>query len=422
MYHSQPYIDYAWRRDSSNHQTRFGDTSNRRHESVSNEISQIHAIEWEPLPLRFSRAWSCSESNRRKWQNGFILFSACGAALFLLTLSVCSISAIIRRCLFLCPPRRKSPHKQLLLILQKKLLIIDGTTYGSAEQVYSLFHPSSPLRLVSFLQSPAHPLVPTVDNASETTFANVPSDTLDLVVLRVCSFILSSFSYLFVCSSSIATASSCDDGNVTTLNPLFSITFGSGSATATHHKHQQTSASPPPTHRSLPASLKMDSSPSWMLYRGTATLGKKVDSTTHQLTPTATCSWSTPTMQVASSIEPPSMVSIVGSQYYLSAYLTNIVKKDVNLLRPDVTFQVRAATGNALLRQASTGPIPETATLQWQQYGMIFVAPSTSVVLVMISTGGWWQWQRHRHRQHRAAWLYFIVVSRYVSSSLTSIR
>ena len=77
--------------------------------------------------------------------------------------------------------------------------------------------------------------------------------------------------------------------------------------TATHHKHQQTSASPPPTLRSLQASLKMDSSPSWMLCRGTATLGKKVDSTTHQLTPTATCSWSTPTMQVASSIEPPSV-------------------------------------------------------------------------------------------------------------------
>ena len=143
-------------------------------------------------PLRFSRIM-LFRTNRCKRQNGFVLFSACSTALFLLTLSVCSISAIIRRCLFLCLPRRKSPHKQLLLILQKRLLIIDGTTYGSAEQVYSLSHPSSPLRLVSFLQSPAHPLVPTVDNASETTFANVPSDTLDLVVLRVCSSIHSSF-------------------------------------------------------------------------------------------------------------------------------------------------------------------------------------------------------------------------------------
>lgn len=79
---------------------------------------------------------------------------------------------------------------------------------------------------------------------------------------------------------------------------------------------------------------------------------------------------------------------VTGSQYFLSAYMANIVKSGVNLLRPDVTFQVRATTGNALLQEQSTGSLPETATLTWQRYGMIFVAPSTSVVLLMTSNVG----------------------------------
>ena len=249
-----------------------------------------------------------------------------------------------------------------------------------------LSHLFSPLLFVSSLQPPAYLIVPIVDNVSEPTSVSVPSDTLDLLVLQVrffsCLFISSSLS-----SRRTVATSSCSAGSVTAFTPLFSITFGFGSPdysaltpadfgfTTTYT--QVTADSPQegkfgilrsvPRNKTIWHNGELDYTPGdtkgYMLMVNADYPGKEF----YQA-------------NINGLIE--------GSQYYWSCYLANIVKTGNNLLRPDVTFQVRAATGNALLKQTRTGPIIETATLTWQQYGMTFVASSTSVVLLMISNVG----------------------------------
>lgn len=76
----------------------------------------------------------------------------------------------------------------------------------------------------------------------------------------------------------------------------------------------------------------------------------------------------------------------VGVQYQFSVWAANAVKSGNNLLAPQVLFEVRSLTaGNALLAQLNSGSIPEYSNMTWKQYGLSFVAPTTSVVLLMIS-------------------------------------
>ncbi|CAF3030153.1 unnamed protein product [Rotaria sp. Silwood2] len=77
---------------------------------------------------------------------------------------------------------------------------------------------------------------------------------------------------------------------------------------------------------------------------------------------------------------------IVGSHYQFSVWVANLVNSAYNLLEPDVLFQVRSpSAGNALLAQVDSGSIPEYNNMTWTQYGLSFVAPTTSVVLLIIS-------------------------------------
>lgn len=76
----------------------------------------------------------------------------------------------------------------------------------------------------------------------------------------------------------------------------------------------------------------------------------------------------------------------IGVQYQFSVWAANVVKAGNNLLPPQVLFEVRSlGAGNVLLAQINSGPISEYNNLTWKQYGLSFVAPTTSVVLLMIS-------------------------------------
>ena len=75
-----------------------------------------------------------------------------------------------------------------------------------------------------------------------------------------------------------------------------------------------------------------------------------------------------------------------GARYEFSAYVANVVKKGSNLIKPNVRFEARTATSdNTLIASVSSGDMDEYSTLTWQQYGMSFYAPTTSIVLLMIS-------------------------------------
>ena len=77
---------------------------------------------------------------------------------------------------------------------------------------------------------------------------------------------------------------------------------------------------------------------------------------------------------------------VAGSRYEFSAYVANVVQSGNNLIRPSVRFEVRTTSAdNTLLASTTTGNIGEYGTLTWNQYGMSFYAPSSSVVLVMVS-------------------------------------
>lgn len=77
---------------------------------------------------------------------------------------------------------------------------------------------------------------------------------------------------------------------------------------------------------------------------------------------------------------------VLGKRYEFSAYVANVVNRGNNLIRPNIRFEVRTASGDdILLASVSSGDIDEYDTLTWNQYGMSFYTPSTSVVLLMIS-------------------------------------
>jgi hypothetical protein len=76
----------------------------------------------------------------------------------------------------------------------------------------------------------------------------------------------------------------------------------------------------------------------------------------------------------------------VGNHYQFSVWMANLVDPVHNILKPDVLVQVRSpSAGNALLAQVDSGPIPEYSTMTWMQYGLSFIAPTNSVILLMNS-------------------------------------
>ncbi|CAF1199503.1 unnamed protein product [Rotaria sordida] len=75
----------------------------------------------------------------------------------------------------------------------------------------------------------------------------------------------------------------------------------------------------------------------------------------------------------------------IGLRYEFSVYLANIMKL-TGRIKPSVRFEVRSPSlGNRLLAQLSSGDVPEDTTLTWRKYGLSFIAPSSTVVLLMIS-------------------------------------
>lgn len=79
----------------------------------------------------------------------------------------------------------------------------------------------------------------------------------------------------------------------------------------------------------------------------------------------------------------------IGVRYEFSAYLGNVVKKEYNLMKPNIRFEVRMTTaGNPVLAEFSTGDIPEYDTMTWSKCGLSFIASTNSVVLLIISNFG----------------------------------
>jgi hypothetical protein len=75
----------------------------------------------------------------------------------------------------------------------------------------------------------------------------------------------------------------------------------------------------------------------------------------------------------------------IGEVYELSIYLANI-RIPSGAILPNVRFQVvDSATGTVVLAELATGDVPETDNMTWIHYGMQFTAPTTSVVLLIIS-------------------------------------
>ncbi|UJR16980.1 hypothetical protein I4U23_003878 [Adineta vaga] len=75
----------------------------------------------------------------------------------------------------------------------------------------------------------------------------------------------------------------------------------------------------------------------------------------------------------------------VGLRYELSVYLANICKGP-DRIEPNVRFEVRSpAAENPLLAQMSSGNVLVSPVLTWKKYGLSFVAPSSTVILLMIS-------------------------------------
>ena len=74
----------------------------------------------------------------------------------------------------------------------------------------------------------------------------------------------------------------------------------------------------------------------------------------------------------------------VGLRYEFSVYLANICKP-AKKINPNVLFEVRSVEDNTLLAQLNSGDVVEHQNLTWQKYGFSFIAPESSVNLLMIS-------------------------------------
>lgn len=77
--------------------------------------------------------------------------------------------------------------------------------------------------------------------------------------------------------------------------------------------------------------------------------------------------------------------------YEFSAFLANVDRNQTqnNYINPNIRFEVRSAIDqNDLLGQSNTGSISQSSNMTWSKYGVTFVASSSSVILLMISSGG----------------------------------
>ncbi|CAF1260037.1 unnamed protein product [Adineta steineri] len=76
----------------------------------------------------------------------------------------------------------------------------------------------------------------------------------------------------------------------------------------------------------------------------------------------------------------------IGKMYEFSTYAANLNQPGWS--PSNIIFQVRTATSdNTLITEGNSGNIPDSASFTWNKYGISFVAPSTSVMLLMISNG-----------------------------------
>ncbi|CAF0897295.1 unnamed protein product [Adineta steineri] len=76
----------------------------------------------------------------------------------------------------------------------------------------------------------------------------------------------------------------------------------------------------------------------------------------------------------------------IGKVYEFSTYAANLNQPGWS--PSNIIFQVRTATSdNTLIAEGNSGNIPDSANFAWNKYGISFVAPSTSVMLLMISNG-----------------------------------
>ena len=76
----------------------------------------------------------------------------------------------------------------------------------------------------------------------------------------------------------------------------------------------------------------------------------------------------------------------IGCSYEFSIYVANVNRKYKD--KPIVTFEVRSAPdGNLLLAQISTGEIKSDTTMTWRKSGISFRTWSSSVLLLIISSG-----------------------------------
>lgn len=76
----------------------------------------------------------------------------------------------------------------------------------------------------------------------------------------------------------------------------------------------------------------------------------------------------------------------IGARYEFSVFVANVVRRGSDLIRPNVRFEARTSSAdNTLLASTTSGDIDEFDTLTWKQCGMSFFAPTTSIVILMIS-------------------------------------
>ena len=74
----------------------------------------------------------------------------------------------------------------------------------------------------------------------------------------------------------------------------------------------------------------------------------------------------------------------VGRRYEFSVYVANIMV--ATGIQPNIIFEVRNPTlNNSLIAQFDSGNISQTQQMTWTKYGLSFTAPSSSVILLMIS-------------------------------------
>ena len=73
----------------------------------------------------------------------------------------------------------------------------------------------------------------------------------------------------------------------------------------------------------------------------------------------------------------------------ITLYVANIVDRGQNLAKPELTFELYSTgSGNPLVARVGTGAMKEANNLSWQQVDLAFVAPTSSVTLVMRSNVG----------------------------------